>query len=418
MYVLIFLLLIFYDVIEAYVPMANYWDELATFVVLFWGGYSLWRNPQMSKSERSNWCFLILLVVIGALGNVFHPGLQTNPVAIVKDVLALCKFPAIFFVLERMTISQEKRAEVIPTLAKISRWILAVTLFAAVLGRFVDLGFYTGEVRTVPTFQFVFSHPTFYVSSCVMLVAVLIAESIDKNRLFLLLDCLLIFMAQRTKGYIFIAFLVLFVLLGEKRITKLLTVFLGSEKEKVKPARVILAVAVVVLAILIVGKSKIELTLSLGFRMARVAMHIVGIQILVDFFPLGSGLGTFASHLSGRYYSNIYELYGLSEINGMTREKYNFISDLFWPYIYGQFGVFGTLIYLKLFISIFFRQFRSMIPDASRIAMVAVWVYAMIASTSEAYFTNGTGVQMALFLAIFIGYGNQKDGIEQKTIFG
>lgn len=418
MYVLIFLLLVFYDVIEAYVPMANYWDELATFVVLFWGGYSLWRNPQMSKSERSNWFFLILLVVIGALGNVFHPGLQTNPVAIVKDVLALCKFPAIFFVLERMTISQEKRAEVIPTLAKISRWILVVTLFAAVLGRFVDLGFYTSDIRILPSFTFVFTNPTFFISSYVMLAAVLIAESLDRNRLFLLLDCLLIFMAQRTKGYIFIAFLVLFVLLGEARIMKILSAVFGSDKQKAKPFRIILAVAVVVLVTLIIGKSKIQFFLSNGLTTARMALHVVGIKILMDFFPLGAGFGTFGSYLSGRYYSNVYELYGIDKVWRMTRDNFDFISDVCWPYYYGQFGIFGLLIFLKLLISIFFRQFRSMIPDASRIAMVAVWVYAMIASTSEAYFTNGTGVQMALFLAIFIGYGNQKDGIEQKAIFG
>ena len=134
----------------------------------------------------------------------------------------------------------------------------------------------------------------------------------------------------------------------------------------------------------------------------------------MDFFPLGSGFGTFASHLSGKYYSNIYEMYGISGLNGMTREKYNFISDVFWPYIYGQFGVFGLLIYVKLILDIFFRQFRSRITNGSRIAMAAVWVYALIASTSEAYFTNGTGVQMALFLTLIIGYGDRKAAAELK----
>ena len=100
----------------------------------------------------------------------------------------------------------------------------------------------------------------------------------------------------------------------------------------------------------------------------------------------------------------------------MTRDQYNFISDVFWPYIYGQFGVFGLLIYVKLIISIFFRQFHSAIADNSRIAVAAVWIYALIASTSEAYFTNGTGVQMALFLGLFIGYGGQKAVSEQKAI--
>lgn len=416
MYVLMFLLLIFYDVLEGFVPMANYWDELAICVVLCWGGYSLWRNPQLSKPERSNWFFLILLVGIGALGNVFHPGLQTNPVACIKDVVALCKFPAIFFVLERMNVSREKRQETIVCLAKISRWILLVTLGAVVVGRFVDLGFYTGEVRIVPTFEFIFTHPSFYISANVMIAGVLIAESLDKNRLFLVLDCFLIFMAQRSKGYIFIAFLVLIILLGEARVTRVLTVFLGSDQKKVKPARVIMALALVALMILVVGRSRLEQTFNLSYPVPRIVLHVVGIQILMDFFPLGSGFGTFASYISGRDYSNIYDLYGISNVIGMNREQYNFISDVFWPYIYGQFGIFGLLIYLKLLISIFFRQYRSKLTDGARIAMVVVWIYAMIATTSEAYFTNGTGVQMALFLSMFIGYGSRQEPAVQQAI--
>lgn len=405
MHAVIFLWLIFYDFIEANVPYVNYWDELAACLVFCWGVYDFRRHPELKKDERNNWIWLIALVVIGALGNVFHPGLQENPVVFLKDAVALCKFPLIFFLLERRSVSPEKRQEILTVAAKLSRWILVVMLVGVVVGRFVDLGFYTGEVRILPTFQFVFSHPTFFISSCVMLAAVLIGESIRKNRIFLLVDCLLIFMAQRSKGYIFLVFLLLVILLGEQLAARILKLVFGSETEKVRIGRLLLAAAALVLAVLLVGGTRLKQTLDLGFPVPRTVLHMVGIQILVDFFPLGSGFGTFASYLSGRDYSNIYDLYGISNVIGMTREKYNFISDVFWPYIYGQFGIFGLLIYVKIILTIFFRQFRSGITDSARIAMAVVWIYALIASTSEAYFTNGTGVQMALLLTIFIGYG-------------
>ena len=281
-----------------------------------------------------------------------------------------------------------------------------------VIGRFVDLGFYTDDIRILPSCTFIFTTPTFFISSYVMIAAVLIAESINKNRAYLLLDCLLIFLAQRSKGYIFIAFLVIILILGEKWITKILNIFLGSDKEKVKPLRVIVALIVLGLMFYVVGKPRLERFLALGLASARVALHVVGIRVLADYFPLGSGFGTFGSYLSGEYYSNIYALYGIDRVWGMSKDFYSFISDVFWPYIYGQFGLFGLLIYLKLIIGIFFRQFRSGIADSSRIAMVTVWIYALIASTSEAYFTNGTGVQMALILGLFIGYGN----LNRKTV--
>ena len=409
MYAVMFLWLLFYDFIEANVPYVNYWDELAACLVLCWGAYDIYRTRRLERGEWINWLCLAALVVIGALGNLLHPGLQPQKVALVKDVMALVKFPAIFLVLQRRTVPEETRQKNIACIAKLSRWILVVTLLAAILGHFTDLGFYDSLFRKRPAFKFVFSHQTFFVGSYGLIAAVLMAESVRKNRVFLLLDCLLLVLSLRTKGYIFVAFVAVVVLLGEERMTRLLTMVFGSETEKVKPGRLILAAAVLGLMILIVGKPRIENTLNQGMNVPRTVLHVIGIRILMDFFPLGSGLGTFASHLSGRYYSNVYDLYGVSDVVGMNREAYNYISDVFWPYIYGQFGIFGLLIYVKLIISIFFRQFRGGLPDASRLAVAAVWVYALIASTSEAYFTNGTGVQMALFLTLFIGYGNRKE---------
>ena len=408
MHIALFLFLIFSDVFENFVPMGNYWDELAACLAVCWGAWDFLRNRELGKGELSNWLWLAALVVIGALSNLFHPGLQDSKGAIIKDVVALCKFPAIFFVMERRAVSAEKQEKIIADMAKVSRWIILVTLVALVLGRFVDLGFYTGQVRIVPTFQFVFTHPTFYISSCVMISAALIAESIQKNRVYLLLDCLLIFMGQRTKGYIFIVFLVMIVLLGEKWITKVLTLVFGSGKEKIKIGRLVLAVVVLGLAIYVVGKPRLEQQFNAPVPIPRTTLMFVGFKILMDYFPLGSGFGTFASYLSGKHYSNIYELYGISNVMGMTREKYNFISDVFWPYIYGQFGVFGLLIYVKMIFTIFIRQLHSDITDGSRLAVATVWVYALIATTGEAYFTNGTGIQMALFLGALIGYGNRK----------
>ena len=408
MHIALFLFLIFADVFEGFVPMANYWDELAAALAVCWGGWNFLRTRELGKGELGNWIWLAALIVIGALGNLFHPGLQDAKVAIVKDVVALCKFPVIFLMLERRSACAEKQEKIIADIARLSRWIVAVTPFLLLLGWFVDLGFYTDDIRILPSCTFIFTNPTFFISSYVMIAAALMAESIKKNRFYLLLDCLIIFMAQRSKGYIFIAFVLLFVILGEKWVTRLLTMVFGTGTEKLKIGRLLLAAVALGLTILVLGKSRIERFLALGMAAVRIVMYVVGVKIMVDFFPLGSGFGTFGSYLSGAYYSNIYAMYGIDHIWGMTKYDYPFISDVFWPYIYGQFGVFGLLVYVKLIFSAFIRQFHSGISENSRIAVAAVWIYALIASTSEAYFTNGTGVQMALFLGLLIGYANRK----------
>ncbi len=404
MYTVLFLLIIFSNTIEAILPFANYWDELLTILVLIWGIRSFFKKPRILGKDALDWALLLLLVIIGALGNLFHPGLQTEPTVFIRDIMALIKFPVIFFVLQRREISEAKQRKITHNAAILSRWIVVITFVAAVVGRFVDLGFYSDPTKIVRTFEFVFTHATFFVSAYVMIAAVLMADSIEKNRWFILLDCFLLILPLRVKGYTFVVFALLITILGRRRTSNLNAYIFGTVKKKPKIGRIVLLAVSMGIVFVIVGWGKVQNYISWGLSAARPALYVTGVKIMLDCFPLGSGLGTFASFLSGKYYSNIYDLYGISDVNGISETFYNYISDVFWPYIYGQFGIFGLLIYVKLLFSVFIRQYRSNISANARIAAVAVWLYALIASTAEAYFTNGTGVQMALLLTVFIGY--------------
>ena len=175
MHAVIFLWIIFYDFIEANVPFVNYWDELAMFLVLCWGVWPVRKKQGLQKQEQIDWICVGLLLIIGVLGNMVHPGLQEAKVALVKDAVALAKFPVIFLVLSRRSMKPVEQEAVVASIAGISRIFIIVTLLAVVAGRFADVGFYTDEIRVVPAFEFIFSHPTFYISSCVMVAAALIA---------------------------------------------------------------------------------------------------------------------------------------------------------------------------------------------------------------------------------------------------
>lgn len=410
MYTALFLWLIFYNVFDTKVPYVNYWDELFTAGILFCYLISLWKNPCRLSDEIKKWIPLALLVVLGLLGNICYPGLQKNPSAMIRDVVALIKFPAIFLALQGRSVSEEKQQQIICGAARISRWLIVITLFAAIAGRFVDMGFYwqdgdykADDIYITNCFEFVFSHPTFFASAYVMLAAMLIAESMEKNRVYLLLDYVLLLLIQKVKSDAFCAAAILMLILGEKRTMNLVTGIFGSHNKKVRYSRLFLMIAAVGLVFVLVGRHKLHQYMIWGTQSARGALYLIGLRILVDFFPLGSGLGTFASHLSGRYYSELYHIYGIDNVNGLLPDDYSYISDVFWPYIYGQFGVFGLLIYLKMVFSLFLQQIQARIPDNRRLAVITVWIYGMIASTSEAYFTNGTGVQMALILTVFVG---------------
>lgn len=405
---LLFLFIVFIPLLDFRISGFGYWDEMIFFIIIAIGALSLDVRSGMLRIrsfQLKQYAIVLTLVVLGVCGNLFHPGIQSSNIVMLKDVLALIKFPITMIFLSTMDYSKYQ-GKITHGAAKICKILLIIMAIFALIGYFVNMGVYTSEVRFVKCYKFFFQHPTFYVFSCVMILAVLVTDSIKKNRGYLLLNCLLIFMAQRTKGYLVIVLLLAIILFGESRLSKLFNRING--KTKIKRKYVVIVCAVVIAVGWVIGKSKLISYMSWGLTAARPALYLVGLQIASDMFPFGSGFGTFASYLSGESYSNIYSMYGISGVWGITQEKYNYISDTFWPYIYGQFGYFGLLAYVFLIFGIIKNQFSKISNYNRIIAFFIIWVYAIFASGAEAFFTNGTGIQMAIILGVFIGVDNKK----------
>ena len=95
----------------------------------------------------------------------------------------------------------------------------------------------------------------------------------------------------------------------------------------------------------------------------RIAMYLAAININLDTYGLGSGLGSFGSlgslissiNSSGVVYelSDIYYRYGIDNIAGNSADKLNqgeagTLLDTFWPHIFGELGILGTMLYITI----------------------------------------------------------------------
>lgn len=83
---------------------------------------------------------------------------------------------------------------------------------------------------------------------------------------------------------------------------------------------------------------------------ARPALYYQSINIANDFFPWGSGQGTFGSVPVNMLYNQIYYDYDLNHIHGLGETGDNFKMDTHWSSIIGENGYLGTIIYLMLFL--------------------------------------------------------------------
>ena len=81
-------------------------------------------------------------------------------------------------------------------------------------------------------------------------------------------------------------------------------------------------------------------------NMARPLTYTTGLQIMQDYFPFGSGLGTFACAAAAKEYSPLYKEYHLDNIWGLDKENPMFLADTFYPIVYSEFGIIGVFLFL------------------------------------------------------------------------
>jgi hypothetical protein len=91
---------------------------------------------------------------------------------------------------------------------------------------------------------------------------------------------------------------------------------------------------------------------------ARTALYVGSLDVARDYFPVGAGLGRYASWMSRVNYSPLYEQYGLSDIHGLRPTNPAYVTDTFWPQILGELGVLGLVAYLGFLGSIAYLLWR------------------------------------------------------------
>ena len=402
-YVILYAFLLYADVLT-FIPLINYWDEafaiLIPIIVIFKA--ILLRKFTFKKIDFKQLVIIFIILLLGIAGNIYNPGIQEESSAIVREVLLFVKFPLLMVFLRTATYdwSAHKKEIIVKYCNYVSKINISVAGILAVIGYFINIGVYTEGVRYFKCYRFLYRHPTFLVANLVFCISLLILESKQKNKYFIYIGCVLLFMTQRNKAYAVLALILIIMILKESYLNYF---FSFKWKTKIKMKYVLPVSIIVCLIMYYVFKDKFTQYLNWGMTSARIALTVTSVLIAKDYFPFGSGLGTFASSLSAKYYSNIYYMYDLYEIDGLREDEYNYVSDNFWPWVLGEFGFISTILYVVMFFRFIRSQFINIKKQGRLLAFIILWFYALLASTMEAYFTNTTGIAFAIIISIYVG---------------
>lgn len=143
--------------------------------------------------------------------------------------------------------------------------------------------------------------------------------------------------------------------------------------------------------------------------LARGILYHTAYQILGDFFPFGSGFGSFGNEAAARYYSPIYYKYNIDSIFGLSPLDYgtsnNFLTDTFYP-ILAEFGICGIGLYVWFWI----RQWKTankIFNSNYRITLFLIF-FMTIQNIADATFTSALGVPVMMLLGMTYSTANNK----------
>lgn len=134
-------------------------------------------------------------------------------------------------------------------------------------------------------------------------------------------------------------------------------------------------------------------------RMARPETYKVAFgKILWDYFPFGSGMGSFGCAAAADYYSPLYYQYKMDDIWGLTRDNPMFLADAFYPTL-AQLGVVGIF----LFCAFWKRRLTEMNKIEEMRSYKVVWIAFFclaIEQTADTSFLSGKGMGYCMLLAL------------------
>ena len=381
-YFVCFYLLVFQNPLAEHIsPLFSYVDELFSTLGIAFICLSASRLSGKMKIKRSTMNVvvpLLVFVICGLIANIFYHYQPTR--LVLKDLYVNLKF--FFAILAGFYLFKFTRPskKLVLRHAKFCSLVLFLMLLVDVLfDIFPNAGYRYGiAVRNL-----IFEHVTYIAGVCIFLLSVFLLYYERKNWKYAVMTLLVLASTMRLKAlagavaYLFVTYYVL----HQKRKIKLWHIF-----------------AVGLLCVWIAWDQIIFYYVDLSGRSARSVMTQTSFEIMKDYFPIGTGFGTYASDVAGEYYSPVYEKYGFREVHELQEGK-GFFSDTFWPIIVGQTGFVGTISYISVLMNLFLKAVRVRLANKrAYAAAIYVFIYLIISSIAEPTFCNAVSIPLAMII--------------------
>lgn len=367
----------------------TYLDELLLIVLPIITVLSIYKNNfklKLYKSEILGLISLIIIVIIGIISTKLN-GYIDMKMAIYSMITTL-KGYLIYYCLRIVSKDIKIDNNILKNISLILKYTIYTLSILLIIN--IPLNFLKsyGIRFGINSVAIGFSHPTELTFFCIIALTIILIynyqNKIKRLNLVKILVLMLIVFAGRTKGLIFIA------------------MFLGGNiimnfTRTISAKKLILLIPI----ILIVSFPRIQSQFFGGDNGARGVLYRTAMHIANDNFPVGSGFGTFGSHVSRVNYSPIYSIYGVDSIWGLSRDNSTFITDAYWAMILGENGILGLVLVGILLYGIICPLLTAKYNSKIKYIIMVFIGYTLTSSIAEPIYTSNKSAILFICIALF-----------------
>lgn len=406
-------ILAFQSPLESIWDPFSYIDEVAALIGAILGLYDIVIVRKGRPSKEQLWIGIPLLtfVAIGLAGNLIY---QYQPLKCViidlyTNLKFFCAIGTGYYLFASLDWKELKK-----TTGYNARFI-TLFLFAVFL---IDRVFHIwpGQVRYgISSTVLFYFHPTYLAGALAFLLGLLTVFYAKKNIPYIAMALIIMVFTLRSKAFacalVYVAMFVFFLIFRWKlRLWHVAVAGAGSIAAAWNMIRFYY--------------------IDLAGHSARSVMLQKSFEVMKEHFPIGSGFGTYGSAEAAKHYSVVYLKYGfnkyweLRDVTNIENSMYLiskskrllnqyqsdpegtlqasiFLTDSFWPIIFGQTGFLGTATFLAILGVLIKRCLDVEKFDLyAYVGVLFIICYLMISSIAEPAFHNSVAIPLALVLGM------------------
>ena len=385
---IILIVMIFQDLLQVNIYFFSYIDEVLAVVTTLYALFLLINKKKAIKTTKYEFIALIIFIMYLFIGFISN---FTNNIIGFKygffSMIMTVKGYILYFTCRVIFQYYDVKANILKNISKVLKISLYILTSIGIAN--IPLNFLENQVIRfgIHTVSIGFSHPTelAFFSIISMSIILLYYNYTNKTKgelKIIISSSLLVLFTGRSKA---IAFMCVYIILFY--FMKLIKNF------KLK---------YFILLVPIMGYISLPRIISELFNGVRGYLYTTGYKIAKDYFPLGTGFGTFGSYISRKFYSPLYYEYGLSSIWGLSPSMPSYIADTYWAMIMGETGFLGVILLVLVLYFIFIQFLKGYHDYKSKLIIFGLICYTAIASIAEPIYSSNKCSAIFMALALFM----------------